>query len=51
MHGKSIKTLVDRSTIVIASGGGDIPVFNDSSGHLEGLDAVIDKDYVAEKMG
>ncbi len=51
MHGKSIKTLVDRGTIVIASGGGGIPVYNDPSGHLEGLDAVIDKDYAAAKMG
>ena len=51
MHGKSIKALVDRGTIVIASGGGGIPVFNDDFGHLEGLDAVIDKDYVAAKLG
>ena len=51
MHGKSIKALVDRGTIVIASGGGGIPVFNDSIGHLEGLDAVIDKDYAAAKLG
>ena len=51
MHGKSIKALVDRGTIVVASGGGGIPVFNDSSGHLEGLDAVIDKDYAAAKLG
>ena len=51
MHGKSIKALVDRGTIVIASGGGGIPVFNDPSGHLEGLDAVIDKDYTAAKLG
>ena len=51
MHGKSIKALVDRGTIVIASGGGGIPVYNDDSGHLEGLDAVIDKDYSAAKMG
>ena len=51
MHGKSIKALVDRGTIVIASGGGGIPVFNDPTGHLEGLDAVIDKDYAAAKLG
>ncbi len=51
MHGKSIKTLVDRGTIVIASGGGGIPVFNNNNGHLEGLDAVIDKDYSAAKLG
>ena len=51
MHGKSIKALVDRGTIVIASGGGGIPVYNDNTDHLEGLDAVIDKDYTAAKMG
>ena len=51
MHGKSIKALVDRGTIVIASGGGGIPVYNNGNGKLEGLDAVIDKDYSAAKMG
>ena len=51
MHGKSIKALVDRGTIVIASGGGGIPVYNNDLDHLEGLDAVIDKDYSAAKMG
>jgi len=51
MHGKSIKALVDRGTIVIASGGGGIPVYNNGLDHLEGLDAVIDKDYSAAKMG
>jgi carbamate kinase len=51
MHGNSIKALVDRGTIVIASGGGGIPVYNNSHGHLEGLDAVIDKDYSAAKLG
>ena len=50
MHGKSIKSLVDRGTIVIATGGGGIPVYNDGK-HLEGLDAVIDKDYTAAKLG
>jgi len=50
MHGKSIKSLVDRGTIVIATGGGGIPVYNDAE-HLEGLDAVIDKDYTAAKLG
>ena len=51
MHGKSIKALVDRGTIVIASGGGGIPVHNNELGQLDGLDAVIDKDYSAAKMG
>ena len=51
MHGKSIKALVDRGTIVISSGGGGIPVFNNTDGQLEGLDAVIDKDFSAAKLG
>jgi len=51
MHGESIKALVDRGTIVIACGGGGIPVYNNSADHLEGLDAVIDKDYTAAKLG
>ncbi len=51
MHGKSIKALVDRGTIVIAFGGGGIPVYNDDKHKIEGLDAIIDKDYSAAKMG
>ena len=51
MHGKSIKALVDRGTIVVAFGGGGIPVFNNNNGQIEGLDAVIDKDFSAAKMG
>ncbi len=51
MHGKSIKALVDRGTIVVAFGGGGIPVFNTDNGQIEGLDAVIDKDFSAAKMG
>ena len=50
MHGKSIRSLVEKKTIVIASGGGGIPVYN-NEGYLSGLDAVIDKDYTAAKMG
>ena len=51
MHGKSIKALVDRGTIVIAFGGGGIPVYNDDEYKIKGLDAVIDKDFSAAKMG
>ena len=43
--------MVDRGTIVIAFGGGGIPVYNDDKHKIEGLDAVIDKDYSAAKMG
>ena len=51
LHGISIKTLVDKGTIVLAAGGGGIPVYNDSQNYLEGLDAVIDKDLTAAKLG
>ncbi|PWB75892.1 carbamate kinase [candidate division GN15 bacterium] len=39
-----IKQLVENGAIVLAGGGGGIPVYIDSKGNLEGMDAVIDKD-------
>lgn len=51
MHGISIRTLVEAGTIVLAAGGGGIPVYNDENHKLEGLDAVIDKDLTAAKLG
>jgi carbamate kinase len=39
-----IRRLVERGVIVIASGGGGIPVIRNCKGKLEGVDAVIDKD-------
>tara|TARA_B100000315_G_scaffold260931_1_gene327665 strand:- start:26367 stop:27320 length:954 start_codon:yes stop_codon:yes gene_type:complete len=51
MHGLSAKALVERGTIVLASGGGGIPVYYDENENLEGLDAVIDKDYSAALLG
>lgn len=42
-----IKQLVDQGIVVIAAGGGGIPVFEDSRGWLEGVDAVIDKDLAS----
>lgn len=50
-HGISIKKLVDHGTIVLAAGGGGIPVYFDQNNNLEGLDAVIDKDYSAALLG
>ena len=43
----TIRTLVERDTIVIACGGGGVPVYRDASLGLEGIDAVIDKDLAA----
>ena len=39
-----VQALVDAHAIVIASGGGGIPVMKKSDGTLTGLEAVIDKD-------
>lgn len=39
-----IKNLVEQGVVVVAAGGGGIPVYEDSRGWLEGVDGVIDKD-------
>jgi len=41
---RTIRRLVDRGVIVIAAGGGGIPVYTEIDGTYEGVDAVIDKD-------
>jgi carbamate kinase len=51
MHGISIRTLVEAGTVVLAAGGGGIPVYNNEDHKLDGLDAVIDKDLTAAKLG
>jgi carbamate kinase len=43
----TIKTLLDRDSVVIACGGGGIPVYRDPVLGLEGIDAVVDKDLAA----
>ena len=39
-----IKALIDAHAIIIASGGGGVPVMKKSDGTFKGLEAVIDKD-------
>ncbi len=51
MHGISIRTLVHAGIIVLAAGGGGIPVYINQDGKFEGIDAVIDKDLTAAKLG
>jgi carbamate kinase len=45
----AIRQLVDARSIVIASGGGGIPVIRED-GQLKGVDAVIDKDLAGERL-
>lgn len=42
-----IRSLVKSGSIVVAGGGGGIPVCINEKGEIEGVEAVIDKDYTA----
>ncbi|MCL5039060.1 MAG: carbamate kinase, partial [Firmicutes bacterium] len=45
-----IKDLVNREVLVIASGGGGVPVMKRPDGSWQGLEAVIDKDLAGENL-
>ena len=47
MNKRIIKDLVKRGNIVIAAGGGGGPVYRDKNKHLQGIEAVIDKDLAS----
>jgi carbamate kinase len=51
----AVELLLDDGAIVVANGGGGIPVVDDGSGPLRGVEAVIDKDLagalLAEEIG
>ncbi|MDQ6736298.1 MAG: carbamate kinase [Gemmatimonadota bacterium] len=42
-----VDALLSEGVIVVACGGGGIPVYRDAGGALEGLDCVVDKDLAA----
>jgi carbamate kinase len=50
VEARAIRRILDAGIIVIASGGGGIPVMQDAQGNYRGLEAVIDKDRAGEVM-
>jgi carbamate kinase len=50
VEAEAIKALVDRGCVVVATGGGGIPVRQAADGSLEGVPAVIDKDLASSLL-
>lgn len=50
VEGKIIKKLLDDNILVIASGGGGMPVIEKEGWGLDGLEGVIDKDLASERL-
>ncbi len=50
MEAEAIRRMVEAGIVVIASGGGGIPVVCDRSGQCSGVEAVIDKDLAGERL-
>lgn len=44
----SIEALIRQGVVVIACGGGGVPVIQDKQGNLKGVEAVIDKDLASQ---
>ncbi len=47
---ESVKRLLESGEVVIAAGGGGIPVIVEEGGPLEGVDAVVDKDLASSVL-
>lgn len=47
IEGETIGRLLDAGVVVIAAGGGGVPVVEEPDGSLRGVDAVIDKDLAS----
>lgn len=51
VEGEVIRAMVQDGVIVIAAGGGGIPVYVEDDGAYEGVDVVIDKDRASAVLG
>lgn len=51
LNEKVVQTMARKGAIVIASGGGGVPVYRDSEGRLRPSEAVIDKDLASALLG
>lgn len=47
---EAVRRLLDAGAVVVAAGGGGIPVYQDVGGYYRGVEAVIDKDYSASLL-
>jgi carbamate kinase len=50
VEAEAIQALVDRGVIVVAAGGGGVPVRQAADGSLEGVAAVVDKDLASSLL-
>ncbi len=50
LNKKVIRDLVKRGNIVVAAGGGGVPVYMDEKKNLVGVEAVIDKDLASSLL-
>ena len=46
----TIRTLLNDGQVVVAAGGGGIPVVKEANGSLTGVEAVIDKDFASQRL-
>ena len=47
---ETVRALVEAGQVVVAAGGGGIPVYKTEGHHLKGAGAVIDKDFASELL-
>jgi carbamate kinase len=47
LDGQTIRLVLGAGAVVVAAGGGGIPMVREADGHLRGVEAVVDKDLAA----